>query len=129
MKNKGFTMIEILAVFTLTAVILLITVPLVTGNLKKGNMTVYKEFKDTVFIATEAYVNNESSDLIKENSCWENASLVSIKELIKLGYLKSTMINPYNNKKISDSENEKINIKICKNNENILEFEIEGLEK
>ena len=42
--KKGFTMIEILAVFTITAAILIIVVPLVIGTLKDGDKNRYYVF-------------------------------------------------------------------------------------
>ncbi|MBD9085354.1 prepilin-type N-terminal cleavage/methylation domain-containing protein, partial [bacterium] len=42
--KKGFTMIELLAVFTLTGIILLISFPQITSLLKKSNEEEYQTF-------------------------------------------------------------------------------------
>ena len=117
--KKGFTMIEILAVFTLTAVILLITVPFIINSLKSGNEIKYDQFIDTISIAAEAYMNDldDVTDPVT----------VTLMDLVDAGYLKSTTVNPYNNKKVTNSENDTIKIKITKNSEGILSYEIEGL--
>ena len=129
MKNKGFTMVEILAVFTLTAIILLITVPLITGMLKKGDDTAYEEFKNTIFIAVEAFTNDETTEFtVPANSCGTNQiATLTIGDLVSSGYLKSTVINPNNDKKVLDEVNKKLVIKVCRDDENVLNFEIEGV--
>ncbi len=121
--KKGFTMIEILAVFTVTAIILLITVPLVTGMLKKGNDSEYNSFEDTVFIAAEAYINDGS--LIEVNNTEEEPATITIGELISSGYLKSTVKNPHNKKSVLEPVNQKIIIKVWRDDENVLNYEIE----
>ena len=121
--KKGFTMIEILAVFTVTAVILLISVPLVTGMLKKGNDSEFDSFKDTVFIAAEAYINDGS--LIEVNNTEEEPAAITIGELISSGYLKSTVKNPHNKKSVLEPVNQKIIIKVWRDEDNVLNYEIE----
>lgn len=121
--KKGFTMIEILAVFTVTALILLISVPLVTGMLKKGNDSEFESFKDTVFIATEAYINDGS--LIEVNNTEEEPATITIGELISSGYLKSTVKNPHNKKSVLEPVNQKIIIKVWRDEDNVLNYEIE----
>ncbi len=121
--KKGFTMIEILAVFTVTALILLISVPLVTGILKNGNDSEYDSFKDTVFIATEAYINDGS--LIEVNNTEEEPAAITIGELISSGYLKSTVKNPHNKKSVLEPVNQKIIIKVWRDEDNVLNYEIE----
>ena len=120
--KKGFTMVEILAVFTITAVILLISVPLITSTLKKGNDSAYKEFTDTVFIAAEAYINDKKMD-IELN---DQISTLSIGDLIDSGYLKSTVKNPKNKKSVLAETNRKILVKVWRDDEGVLNYEIEG---
>lgn len=121
--KKGFTMIEILAVFTITALILIVSVPFITGLLKKGDNEAYKDFKDTVFIAAEAYIQDEGIVVTQA------ISTITIGDLVNSNYLKSTLVNPNNNKKVLDEVNKQIIIKVNKDDENILNFEIEGEKK
>ena len=120
--KKGFTMVEILAVFTITAIILIVSVPFITGLLKKGNDSSYQDFKDTVFIAAEAYIQDEGIVVTKD------ISTITIGDLVNSNFLKSTLVNPYNNKKVLDEINKQIIIKVYKDDENVLNFEIEGEE-
>ncbi len=111
-------MIELLAVFTITAIILLISVPYITNMIKQGDTNAEENFLNDVYIATEAYVQEEGIVITTD------ATYVTIDELLKSGYLKSDLINPNNNKKVKDEENKKIQIKVYKNEENILQFEM-----
>ena len=119
MKNKGFTMIEILAVFTITAIILLVVVPFVTSSLKDGDKKAKESFLNDLYIATEAYIQDD--DLFVT----ENTTTVTIKELLESGYLKTTLVNPDNKKKLSDAENLNKVVIIYKDEENILQYKFE----
>lgn len=121
--KKGFTMVEILAVFTITALILVVTIPFITGLIKKGNDSAHKDFKDTVFLAAESYIQDEGIVVTHD------ISTITIGDLVNSGYLKSTLVNPYNNKKVLDELNKQIIIKVYKDDENVLNFEIEGEEE
>ena len=113
-------MIEILAVFTMTAVILLITVPFITKMLKQGNEKEKESFLNDIYIATEAYVQADNMVVTEE------VSIIKIKDLLESGYLRSNLINPDNNKKVSDPENlNNILIKVYKDEEGILQYEME----
>lgn len=43
MKNKGFTLIELLAVLVVLSIIALVTIPAITGTLRKSKETLYNE--------------------------------------------------------------------------------------
>ena len=115
MKKDGFTMIELLAVFTLTGIILLIALPQLTSMLKKTNDEEYQTFLNNIYIATEAYIEDKQIQI-------SSGSTVAIQQLIQSGFLKSTLVNPKNNKTVSDSSNINKIIKITKNENNILEY-------
>lgn len=119
MNQKGFTMIEILAVFTITAIILLIAVPQIISMLKKGNDTAYKEFEDNVFIAAEAYIQDENINVTTD------ITQITLEQLVNSGYLKSTLINPNNKEKVISNNNKKIIVKVKKDEDGVLFFEIE----
>ena len=118
--KKGFTMIEILAVFTLTAIIILITVPFIVNVLKGGDEMKYNQFIDTVTLAAESYVTDNNIELT-------GSTKILVSDLVEKKYLKSTVINPYNDTKISDAKNKNLKVKVTKDDENRLLYEIEGL--
>lgn len=95
--KKGFTLVELLAVVTIMGVILLISVPNITKQLKKTNSNRYSEFVEDLFLATESYLveHNNSIDLSNGEKS------ISVEKLVKSGYFKSTTINPKTNKKVN----------------------------
>lgn len=118
--KKGFTMIELLAVFTLTGIILLISFPQITSLLKKSNEEEYQTFLNNVYIATEAYI--EDKNIQVEISTPQS---ITIKKLIESGFLKSTLVNPKNNRKVTDQTNINKKVIITKNSDNILEYSLQ----
>ena len=114
--KKGFTMVELLAVFTLLGILLLFSVPQITSMLKKGSNESYESFKKNIYLATESYI-------VEEKVAISNGSSANIylTDIIAKGYLKSTLVNPKTNKKISTMTTARVLAK--KNNEGILSFE------
>lgn len=117
--KKGFTMIEILAVFTVTAIILLVSVPFITNMLKQGNNNSEETFLNSVYIATEAYIQDDGIVVT------EVTTYITIKELLESGYLKSNLVNPSNNKKVTEQENLIKKVKVKRNDEGVLQYEME----
>ena len=114
--RRGFTMIELLAVFTLLGIIVLFTMPQITSMLKKGNDKSYEQFKKTVYIATESYVVEKKISIANGSS-----TNIYLKDLMNDGYLKSTLVNPNNNKKVSELTSARVLVK--KNSDGILSYE------
>jgi len=116
-------MIEILAVFTMTAIILLITVPFITNMVKQGDKKAKESFINDVYIATDAYVQADKMVVTEE------VSTIKIKDLLESGYLRSNLINPENNKELKDSDNLDKEIKVYKDEEGILQYEMDWLDE
>lgn len=119
--KKGFTMIELLAVFTITAIILLVSVPFITNMIKQGSNNSKENFLSDVYIATEAYIQDDKIIVTNE------FTYITIKDLLESGYLKSNLVNPDNNKKVSSKENVNKKIKVYKDEEGVLQYEMEEL--
>lgn len=102
--KKGFTLVELLGVFSIMAVILLLSVPAVTNMLKKATESEYYSFEENIFLAAEAYLSNNKQDYpeLKEIN---KKTYVTINKLLILDYLNSNMINPATKKKISEEAN------------------------
>lgn len=115
--KKGFTMIELLAVFTLLGIILVITLPKMTSTLKKSDSNSYEAFKKTIYIATEAYVADNVT--IKKGE----AKNIALSTIIDSGYLKSNLVNPKTNKKVSQMT--QTSVRVAKNNEGILSYTLD----
>lgn len=115
--KKGFTMIELLAVFTLLGIIILITLPKMTATLKKSDKSSYDNFIKTIELATEAYVADNVT--IKKGE----TKNIALSTIIDSGYLKSNLKNPKDNKKVSQMT--QTSVRVTKNNEGILSYTLD----
>ncbi len=87
MKNKGFTLVELLAVITILAVIFVIATVSIS--------TVIKNSKEKAkFIAANDIVDIASAYFETESVSKENGTCVKIKDLINKGYLEKDATNP-----------------------------------
>lgn len=100
--KKGFTLVELLGVFTLLGVILLLIVPNVTQMLKRAKEDDYKRFLNDLYLATEAYIESDNS-LSNSMAFIGGKAFIQIEDLIYAGYLRSTIVNPKTNQKIDPS--------------------------
>lgn len=107
MNKKGYTLIELLAVLSIIAVILLIAIPSVTRQLSGIEDNNYKQFKQNIYLAAESYINGNPDEFInlKETN---GEACIEIEDLVYEGWIKSNMNNPKTNKKISMSGSVKI---------------------
>lgn len=113
MKNKGFTLVEMLGVMTLLVVIFAFIYPNVIQMLEKGKETDYAEYENSVFLATEAYVNSDttlSSQLVNEG----DSVSVTYSDLLTNGFLSSKLVNPKTNKSAGNESAKKVTITVAK---------------
>lgn len=117
--KKGFTMIELLAVFTVAAIILLIAFPQVTSLLKKSDNDEYETYKKNIYIACEAYIEDQ-------NIVINGVRTIYLYELVNSGFLKANLVNPKNNRSVTESPNTNQTIKVTKDEDNVIQFELQG---
>lgn len=99
MREKGFTFIELLAIITIMGIILLISVPNITKQLKQSSANEYNQFTSDLFLATESYITNYIDTLgLKEVG---ESKKIQVERIVKNGYFKSSTVNPKTNKKIN----------------------------
>lgn len=108
-KNKGFTLIEMLAVVTILGIITLIAFPYANNLLKKSKDNEYQRFLDDISLATEAYLvdNSDNYESLKQIG---GTDYISLKNIVESGYLKSTTINPKTNEKIDLNTSVKVTL-------------------
>lgn len=101
--NKGFTLVELLAVLFMLSVITLMTVPNIVETNKKTKETEQKEFEKTIENAAEVYVEthqrNEEILNLKTNG---GQICISTKKLVDLGLVSDQLKNPKDEKAIKD---------------------------
>ncbi len=114
-KKNGFTLIEMLAVVTILGIISLLAFPYANNLLKKSKDNEYNRFLDDIYLATEAYLVDNSDNyaaLTKE----DGVEYVSLEKVVKGGYLKSTTVNPKTGEKIDLNKSVKVTNKNKKYN-------------
>lgn len=106
-KTKGFTLVELLGVIAIIATILVFTVPSIVGMLKRDEEKEYNRFLKDIYLATESYVQTHS-EKYPNLEITSGSYTISMEELIQNGYIKTSVINPRTNQKISTLDRIKI---------------------
>jgi len=98
-NNKGFTLIELIAVITILAIVALITVPIVNKAIIKSKEKALEAQKETIVDAAKKYALG-NTDILPKTDLGEK--LIHISDLITGGYLEEKPIDPVTNKEMSD---------------------------
>ena len=117
--KKGFTLVELMAIFTLLGIILVITIPQITSLIKKSGGESYQSFEESIKMATEAYITDKKIEVVKNGP----AKIIYIKDIIASGYLKSNLKNPKTNQKLKDMDLTKVRVSVNKNNDGVLSID------
>ena len=98
--KKGFTLIELIAVFLVLGIILLITFPLVTKYLEQGEEKLDQETEISIKNASNVYVSEFSKELEwKYDDADNKVTCISIESLIDKGIIKENeKVTPYKEK-------------------------------
>jgi len=97
MKNRGFTLVELLAVIALLAIVAAIAFPFIQDSIKESRENTYQEQVRTIEHAAKRWAADNSSELNK------TTVYKSIDFLQKNGYLASNkeILNPIDNTKMT----------------------------
>ncbi len=101
MKNKGFTLIEILGVVTILAVIMLIAVQPVTKIIKNSKEETYEKQLDAIVEAARLWGNEHREELPQNN---DETLIITISQLQQSGYLDEDLVNPETQEPITDDQ-------------------------
>lgn len=92
MKNKGFTLVELLGVIVVLGIIAVITIPIVQRTILESTEDAYDEQIQSFERAAGNYV---ASDVYKMTECETKDCSITLKDLQDLGLLPSgEIINP-----------------------------------
>lgn len=100
-KNKGFTLVELLAVVTLLAAIILIGVPSIINTLKNIEDRETEDFEKILKNAAELYVER-NRNLFPELDTVGGSIDLDTNVLIQEGYLKNNLKNPQADMEVTD---------------------------
>lgn len=89
MRNKGFTLVELLGVIILLAVIALIAFPPILNQIKKSQNQIDDATNALIISSAKLYVDNNHNLFSKKDG---NVYCISIDELLNRGYLTEGML-------------------------------------
>jgi len=96
-NKKGFTLIEMITVIVILSLIVLIIVPLVSTNLKKGNEKAYQAQVNNI-IASAKNWGSDNKKLLPQNG---NAISLTLKYLQDEGYIDKNLKDPRKNETLN----------------------------
>lgn len=98
MKNRGFTLAEVLGVITIIALLALLVTPSVTKIIKKNKEKLYDIQIETIESAAKDYAI-KNTDLLPEEG---NSIIITLGELKRSGFLTEEVRNPITKELFSD---------------------------
>lgn len=119
MKNKGFTLIEMLGVMTLLVLIFAIVYPNAMEMLEKSKKQDYVDYQNTIILATEAYVNANG---ISMPTASETVT-VTFSDLMNSNYLSTNVMNPRTKELVSENPSSEVKISLDEAGEYIYTIE------
>lgn len=93
MKNKGFTLVELIAMIIILSVIMLLSFSSLTNALKRTKLKEIDNFKDKLITSTTLYVETHLSNYPTLETNGGTAE-INVSELIDKGYVDSEIENP-----------------------------------
>ena len=89
MKNKGFTLVEMITVIALLAIIGMISIPVVEGVIKRSKDRVYEAQLEEIKSGAKKYATEYIENI---SSVDGGQTIVCLSKLKELGYLENTKI-------------------------------------
>lgn len=99
MKNKGFTLIEVLAVITILALLGSIIIPIINKDVSNSREILYEQQINNIETAARQYGARHMGILPKKES--DPALEITLQTLIDEGFISSQVINPETKKAFS----------------------------
>ena len=119
MNKNGFTLVELLAVFTIISIILLVGLPSITKNLKNNENKKYENFQETVILATETYIES-NRDLYPLTTVGQTLT-VTIGTLKSEGLIREVPEKPDGTKILDTAK-----VKVIVNSDKTLRYDFQG---
>ena len=96
MKNKGFTLVELLAVITILGLLAIITIPTVTNMMSKQKEKLYYDQLNQLIRVSQNWATDNTKFLVNLNNKCSDTYIVSIEQLkIKLMILQKILKNMF----------------------------------
>lgn len=94
MKNKGFTLVELLAVIIILGLISLVAVPAVSHLLKENKENAYESKKDMLLSQAKMYTKENRNYLYDSDKTYNGyvCNNITVQELINTGYINESKL-------------------------------------
>lgn len=100
MKNKGFTLVELLATVIILGLLAMIAVPAVMDNIEKARADSYKQIINNIEQTAQLYVRNNKENIEGINVAG-NTIIITIQDLVNNEDLDTPIIDPVTDKEIA----------------------------
>lgn len=121
-REKGFTLVELLAVIVILAIILIIAVPGVLGIINKTKQKGYESQLKMIRDAAKNYVTAESTKIIWEDqSDGSKQAIITLQVLQSNGYLDKKIIDPRDKSEITCAD-----VKVSKQISNKITYDVDA---
>lgn len=117
-NNRAFTLVEVIGVVSLLAIILLISLPTLTGSLKKNEQRKYDTYFNNLKTATEAYVVKNIDEFPQLKTVGGQA-YISISTLFEEEYISQIEKDP-----TQDDSNQPNTVKVIVNSDGTFGYEL-----
>ncbi len=101
MNNKGFTLLEVLAVLVIISLITIFVLNQISSTFSVSKEETYKIMKNNIVSASYDYIKECTAGLIDCNFSFEHNNRFTARVLKENGYFK-TMESPIDNKELGD---------------------------
>ncbi len=100
MKNKAFTLVELLAVITILALLALIALPAISKQMENSKDNLYNAQIKSIQSSASAWGTDNLFKLPEDDTC----ITVTLGYLKDLGYIDNSVINPKTDEEFSNDE-------------------------
>ena len=96
LNNKGFTLVELLAVVVILVIIMLVAIPNISSSIERRNQKNKAKMKEVVISASELFVTNKEESISSNlEYCSNKKCIVSVLDLVNDGYLVKNEVKDY----------------------------------
>ena len=91
LNNKGFTLVELLAVVVILVIIMLVAIPNISSSIERRKIKNEAKMKEIIISAGESYANNQAP----LKYCDYAFCVMRVSDLVDKGYLIEKEVNDY----------------------------------
>lgn len=96
LNNKGFTLVELLAVVVILVIIMLVAIPNISSSIERRKIKNETKMKEVIIDASELFVTNKEESISSNlKHCYTKKCIVRMSDLVNNGYLDKKEVKDY----------------------------------